>query len=166
MVRLALCSIAVLGAVACIGGEVTGGEALPVIADMPDCTATGSACSTWTYLYACYFGPTGHANCSAQSGCHVSAASTGYLESLFMCGTTSDQCWTSMTGTSMLVHEPVTKFAMTNLNAALHKSAAVTSTGNNMPLENVDNLVNSAYLFTPADLACIGGWVTAGGKND
>jgi methyl coenzyme M reductase subunit C len=82
-----------------------------------------------------------------------------------MCGTTSDQCWTSMTGTSNLVHEPVTKFAMTNLNAAIHKSDVVMTGGNNMPLENVDSL-NSAYLFSPADLACIGGWVTAGGKND
>ena len=179
MVRLALCSIAVLAAVACIDVEVTGGEALPVIADMPDCTATGPACSTWTYLYACYFGPSSPhgGGCSAQTLCHATPESYGAGETNYVCGPSAHSCYQGVSGTNgmpgaaVLVHLVDGGAASDlSLQAALHirNSTAPAGTllnGNNMPLQSLDTQA-SAYLFTQPDLACINGWVKAGAPEN
>ena len=73
-------------------GNVQGGQAL-----LPDPCAATHGGHTWTDLYACYFGPTGKANCSAQSGCHVSPDGTVASISGFVCGTTKESCWFGMT---------------------------------------------------------------------
>lgn len=176
MVRLTLCSIVVLGAVACISGEVTGGEALPVIADIPDCTQTGAACSTWTYLYACYFSTSSPhtGGCSAQgTSCHGSGG-FGASESGFVCGPTSDTCWHGITSASFGFGVSVQlkdggAATDTNLLIALHSKSTqpVGTTGNNMPLKSLDAVPpESSYLFTSDDLACINGWVKAGAPEN
>jgi hypothetical protein len=167
---LVLPTVVALAAVACISGEVTGGEALPVIASMTDCSATGDACFTWKYMYGCYFGPTGAAGCSAQSTCHGSPTSLGAVTGYWVCGATSDSCWQGMTtgmpGLPTLVRSGVTDATKTVLYSALHKSTGtVASAANNMPLANIDSQLPS-YTFTPSDLACISGWIAAGAKND
>jgi len=166
---LLLPSIAALAAVACINGEVTGGEALSVIANVSECSTTGDACFTWQYLYACYFGPTGVAGCSGQSNCHGSATSLGAETGYWVCGATSDACWQGMTtgmpGLPTLVRSGVAP-TQTVLYSALHKSTGkVASAANNMPLASIDTQLPS-YTFTPSDLACIEGWIKAGAKND
>jgi|SRR5579863_414133 len=165
-----LLSIGTLATVACINGEVTGGEALPVIATT-ECSATGPACFTWQYLYTCYFGPTGVAGCSAQgNNCHGTAASVGANSGYWVCGPTSDTCWQGMT-TGMpalptLVRSGVTDPTQTVLYSAIHKSTGtVAAAANNMPLASIDSQLPS-YTFTPSDVACIAGWIKAGAKND
>jgi hypothetical protein len=73
-------------------GVVQGGQQLHL-----DPCAAADGGHTWTYLYTCYFGPTGKANCSAQAGCHVSVASPAIPISAFVCGATKDECWFGMT---------------------------------------------------------------------
>jgi hypothetical protein len=141
-----------------------------VIADVAQCTDMGAACSTWTYLYNCYFGPVGHANCSAQSQCHASSSSTGtQLGYGFECGSTSDTCWKGMTVNSAppLVPTVVSDPKTTILYTALHKTTGMaTPLANNMPLKTAVDFTDSAYSFTPAQLACIEGWLKAGAKED
>jgi len=180
VVRFALCSIAVLGAVACIGGEVVGGQALPVIAEegMSDCTTTAPACSTWTNLYACYFGPNldRGGGCSAMSTCHATTTGNGYAGSGFVCGPSADSCYRGVTGateeanTAVLVHASDAGAGTDlSLQAALHRTMVAETgavlTGNNMPLQNLDTQA-PAYLFTPADIAFINGWVKAGAPEN
>jgi hypothetical protein len=153
--------------------EVSGGEPLPVIAALTECTATGAQCSTWTYLYTCYFGPVGVASCSAQTECHASAASTGAGESNgFVCGSTSSECWHGM---AQAPFAPVTQAGYSNpksteLYSALHKAGAGSATGisNNMPLLNAANPAKPqpAYTFTAADMACIEDWIKAGAPQN
>ncbi len=165
-----------LGAVSCISGELTGGEALPVIADIPDCTQTGPSCATWTYLYACYFGTNSPhtGGCSAQgTSCHAAGTSYGAGESGFICGSSSDMCWHGITSATIGFAVPVQlkdggAATDTNLLIALHSKSTepVGTTANNMPLKSLDILSESAYLFTPADLTCINDWVKAGAPEN
>lgn len=157
--------------------DVVGGEPLPVIASMAQCSATGAACSTWTYLYNCYFGPTGAAGCSAQGVCHASTGGLGYLSSGFLCGPTADTCWKGMTGVTVPTGNPIlvrtSSGGATNayLLATLHKSTVpnpppgVTEAADNMPLMNVDTQAPAAT-FMPSDLECIAGWTKAGAPED
>jgi len=137
---------------------------------MLECSQTGPACSTWTYLYDCYFGPLGLANCSAQSQCHASIDGLGaQLGYGFVCGPTSDTCWKGMTLTSApaLVPKVVPDPTKTFLYTALHKTTGTPATlANNMPLESPGNPTIPAYTFTPAELACIVDWMKAGAKED
>jgi hypothetical protein len=169
---LLLFPLLLVAAAACSNAtdEVVGGEPLPVIASMAQCSATGPACFTWTYLYNCYFGPTGAASCSAQSECHASSGSLGAQVGYnFVCGSTADTCWHGMTGSSPpIVPKGATNPTKTLFYSAIHKSsvANVTSMSNNMPLMNYANPTQPAYTFTPSDLACIEGWITAGAQED
>ncbi|MGO9835329.1 MAG: hypothetical protein ACLP1X_14040 [Polyangiaceae bacterium] len=163
--------LAAVAAVACSNATdgVVGGEPLPVIASMAQCSETGPACSTWTYLYNCYFGPTGAAGCSAQANCHATAGGLGGSISGFVCGPTAETCWHGMTSTGapIPVLKGVTTLSKTFLYTALHKSTgAVTMTENNMPLMTPTNPTQPAYTFTSADLACIGGWIAAGAPEN
>jgi hypothetical protein len=158
-------------------GEVVGGQPLPVIASIAECSATGAACSSWTYLYNCYFGPTGAAGCSAQSQCHASTAGLGYLSSGFLCGPTAATCWQGMTGATVPLGNPilvrVSDSGATDpyLLSTLHKStgstapAGVVEASNNMPLMSVDTQAPAATFMAP-DLACIAGWIKAGAPED
>jgi hypothetical protein len=165
--------LAALVAPACSNAtdEVVGGEPLPVIANMAKCSAKGPACSTWSYLYDCYFGPVGIAGCSAQSQCHTSASGTGaQLGYGFVCGATAETCWQGMTGMSggLPLASNAADPTMSLLYTALHKStvAKITALSNNMPLMNPMNTTVPAFTFQPADLDCITGWIAAGAKND
>jgi hypothetical protein len=85
--------VALLSLAGCdASGGTQGGQLLS-----PDpCDLTNGG-HTWSDLYTCYFGPTGKANCSAQAQCHASLAGTGAITSGFVCGTTKEGCWFSMT---------------------------------------------------------------------
>jgi hypothetical protein len=87
--------IALVAACAC-GCDATGGEQGGQAFAPDPCDATKGG-HTWTDLYTCYFGPTGKANCSAQSACHVNANSLAAGISGFVCGNSKDDCWFGMT---------------------------------------------------------------------
>jgi hypothetical protein len=88
-----LVAFASLGSSACDAtGAVQGGQARG-----PDPCDTTMGGHTWTDLYTCYFGPTAKGDCSGQSGCHGSLASTAVPISGFVCGLTKDECWFGMT---------------------------------------------------------------------
>ena len=92
--------LALVAACAC-GCYETGG---PTLAPDP-CDATKGG-HTWTDLYTCYFGPSGKANCSAQTGCHVTAISYGASVSAFVCGSTKEDCWYGMTHPIYILQGP------------------------------------------------------------
>jgi len=71
-------------------GVVRGGQ--PLIASNDDGGTT-----TFTSLYADFFGPSGQASCTAQSICHVSPTTTGAQTSGFNCGSSKEACWELMT---------------------------------------------------------------------
>jgi hypothetical protein len=72
-------------------GSAQGGDPLQASACGAD------AGNTWTDLYACYFGPTGKASCSAQGTCHNDCTGTGALTSGFVCGGTKESCYLGIT---------------------------------------------------------------------
>ena len=87
--------LALVVACAC-GCDATGGEqgGQPLA---PDPCSSPELGHTWTDLYTCYFGPTGKANCSAQSACHAALNGMGAGISAFVCGADKHACWFSMT---------------------------------------------------------------------
>jgi hypothetical protein len=154
-------------------GSIQGGESLA--APTVDCKQTGTACSTWTYLYACYFGPTasGHGGgCSAQTACHVNAASPGTSASGFVCGSTKNDCWQGMTlgenpNLPTLVH--TNKAPSQYLYGVLYQDGTDGGvSSNNMPTSSAVLLSAPPVMpgFTKAEMACIKGWVAAGAQND
>jgi hypothetical protein len=169
---LALLPVALLASASCSDatGSLKGGEAL--LAPPADCTLTGPACSTWTHVYACYFGPNGkHGGCSSQGQCHGSAMGTGAVSSGFVCGTSQAECWKGMTMSTnqflpTLVRSGVTNFKATYLYQSIYKDGTTpSSAANNMP---VTTFGGPPFMpgFTPAELSCMDGWVSAGAKND
>lgn len=153
-------------------GSLTGGELL--LAPAVDCTQTGPACSTWTYLYGCYFGPTASAHasgCSAQTQCHGSASSTGTSTSGFVCGATQDECYQGMKKSTMmflptLVPDGQNNFKATTLYKTLYRDGTdAGSANNNMPVTTFGGPPVMPG-FTPAEMTCIGGWVSAGAPNN
>jgi hypothetical protein len=171
LVPLAAGALAVLAGCADATGTVRGGEAL---------TSEASACgTTWTSLYADFFGPTGQASCSlsSQSSCHGTASDTGAQVSGFVCGSTQDQCWQGMTMGlaadaggglfSPILPPDGGDPSHSQLWASIHKS---TSTGGleNMPCGDptVCLSASATYTFTDSDLACISTWAQQGAPNN
>jgi hypothetical protein len=96
----ALFALAAACTCAC-GCDASGGEqgGQPIAADPCGSPQLGH---TWTDLYTCYFGPTGKANCSAQSACHATLGYSGGIPgggavSGFTCNADKHACWFSMT---------------------------------------------------------------------
>jgi hypothetical protein len=175
--------LALLGAAGCSDatGAIKGGEPIGPIADAGNCSLTDAACQTWTYLYGCYFGPTGVANCSALPLCHGNYTSTyvGAQSSGFVCGSTKDDCWHGMTHAAPQIQFPfapivqsgATSIGGTLLWKALHKAGTPNDTNNgvnsnNMPLAGNNLSGPASYSFTTADHDCLDGWVKAGAKNN
>jgi hypothetical protein len=130
-------------------GSIQGGESLA--APTVDCKQTGTACSTWTYLYACYFG-------TSASG--------------FVCGSTKNDCWQGMTlgenpNLPTLVH--TNKAPSQYLYGVLYQDGTDGGvSSNNMPTSSAVLLSAPPVMpgFTKAEMACIKGWVAAGAQND
>jgi hypothetical protein len=151
-------------------GSIHGGQ--PLMTAAVDCTKT-DACSTWSYLYACYFGPTASTHgggCSAQSACHGTSTSTGTTASGFICGNSKDACWQGMTKSANQFLPTLVKHGATNqyLYMVLYQDGTMFQpSADNMP-------TSSATLgappvmpgFKPAEMACIKSWVAAGAQND
>jgi hypothetical protein len=107
-------------------------------------------------LYRDFFGPTGLANCSAGSICHVPGG-TGTDTSGYQCGPDANGCWTSMT-TSIVPAGGTMSPEDTALYKVLRKAPPTPGTG---PMPR-----NSAFAFCPPDLARIKAWIAAGAAND
>jgi hypothetical protein len=181
--RRQLFSWAVLAAVGCSDatGGVAGGDQIGAIADV-HCSATGAACATWSYLYQCYFGPSGIAGCSARGLCHGHSGDQGAQIGGFLCGGSKDGCWQGMThpmpGFATLVPSTPMRFDQTQLWNVLHKEGkpGVPEKNNllfdNMPLSGMATQTLSeldslaSYTFTDADKACLEAWWNAGAKDD
>jgi len=117
----------------------------------PACEPAGAnGGSRWQDLYACYFGPSGIANCALNSGCHVE---NGGGSAYWVCGTTSESCWDGM---STAIVAGVTDPADTALYSALRKPDG---TGD-MPV------TPGTLVFTYGDLARIAAWIEAGAPNN
>ncbi len=153
-------------------GSLKGGEAL--LAPAVDCTKTGPDCSTWTYLYACYFGPTASAHasgCSAQPQCHGAMTGTGAGSSGFVCGATQAECYQGMRMSKeqflpTLVPSGATDFTATTLYQTLYKDGTdAGGANNNMPVTTFGGPPVMPG-FTAAELGCIGAWVSAGAPNN
>ena len=123
-----------------------------VSSDLPPGCEPGGANggSRWQDLYACYFGPTGIANCALNSGCHVE---NGGGSAYWVCGTTSESCWDGM---STAIVAGVTDPADTLLYTALRKPDG---TGD-MPV------TPGTLVFTYGDLGRIAAWIEAGAPNN
>jgi hypothetical protein len=157
-----------------VSDTVQGGE--PLFPKPVDCSPDAGPCSTWSHLYACYFGPTAsNAGCAGSSECHGNADGSGAVMSGFVCGLTQQSCFQGIT-TSLdpMAHiplvDPTAKTAIP-LRQALYKANTTPGgiSANNMPTTTANGppVVNANWAgFTPADIACIQGWVSAGAKND
>jgi hypothetical protein len=158
-------------------GSVRGGEPLTID---PCQDHTGS---TWTDLYACYFGPAGRASCGGVGGCHGSPADYGSTYG-FICGATQESCYKGFTG--------YLKDAFTGDSGTPAKSAQLTA-GNlrvvvngqlvpgtgampcNIQFESdggLDGLnacrvgLGDMYNFSSDDMARIQAWIDEGALNN
>jgi hypothetical protein len=152
-------------------GSIKGGESLVTSVE---CNQTGAACQTWSYLYACYFGPnaSGHAGgCAANAACHQIATGAGTATSGFLCGLTKDSCWQGMTDNTINPLLPTlvkSKNALTLYNALYQdgSDAGLIGTDNMPPSTTELNAPPFMPGFTKGEMACIKGWVAAGAQND
>ena len=111
--------------------------------------------SRFTDLYRDFFGPTGLADCSASSMCHVSGGK-GALNSGYICSPDQVACWTTMTRS--IVPEGGSRTPeMTTLYLALRKAPPLV--GGPMPK-------SSSFAFCPHDMQRIADWIAAGAPND
>jgi hypothetical protein len=153
-------------------GSIQGGQSL--VAPTVDCKKTGPNCSTWNYLYACYFGKTASnhgGGCSAQAGaCHGAATDTGASASGFICGGSKQDCWQGMTKSANQLLPTLVKAGASSpyLYMVLYQDGTMAMpSANNMPTSSAT--LGAPPLmpgFTQAEMACIKGWVAAGAQND
>jgi hypothetical protein len=146
-------------------GSVKGGE--PVLCP------PSNAGSTWTDLYADYFGPCGRAGCSGQSECHLDASSAGVPLSGFVCGATQQSCWEGVAlgipPDAGGVFPPIVTGG--ELLSALHKSQPTGQDLDDMPcgeaaISAACPPASSPYAFTPSDLARISSWIQQGAQDN
>jgi hypothetical protein len=141
--------------------------------------------TTFTDLYADYFGPCGQASCTGLAGCHNTATETGALTSGFVCGPTKESCWRGMTqginpdaggvfcpvvcvgtcpqnSTFACPTDPTKQ----TLYGGLHKAQAAGL--NNMPCNSVPicQAAKSPYTFTADDVARISTWIQQGAQDN
>jgi hypothetical protein len=113
--------------------------------------------STWTELYADYFGDHGRASCAGTPsgvGCHGSVTGLGASYSKFLCPSgDAGACYASMKANLLPQY---------NLMTNVLRSSGCTAQGLacNMPLAPYD------YAFTATDEARIAAWVDAGAPNN
>lgn len=107
--------------------------------------------STWSDLYANFFGPTGAGNCSLKSGCHADSVGGG---AIWICGPTKATCWQGMQA-NVDVCDPSASKVLFMLRKATDPSAV-----GKMPQEP------TSVTFSDADLARVRAWIAAGAKND
>jgi hypothetical protein len=125
----------------------TGGYPLPANC-LPD---GGHGGHGWQDLYACYFGPTGIANCSLNSSCHVAGGP------IWVCGATATSCYQGMIGSMVVSERTAGDPTSTLLYFSLRKADG---TGGAMPQLPAD------LSFMTEDMARIDAWIDAGAPNN
>jgi hypothetical protein len=82
------------------GSDPDGGQEAEPSYVLDDGSGSGT---TWSELYADFFGPSGRASCAGTgTSCHASQRSEGYARSMFLC-TDEASCLQSMKGASNLI---------------------------------------------------------------
>ena len=172
LLTVSLVALTLTGGCAEATGSVQGGQPLHAT---DDGGGEGGSDTTWTALYADYFGPNGTAGCSAMDTCHQTASQTGAMTSGFVCGSTKDACFDGLTkgipadegGFFPPIAPPdAGNPAQTQLIAALHKASA--SGLNNMPCGNPPDCpaASATYMFTADDIARITTWMQQGAQDN
>ena len=137
--------------------DLNGGDPL-----FTDACAKGGANSgsTWTDLYACYFGPTGKASCGGQDQCHVASTTTA-ARVYFVCGPDKDACWQGlMQGVAKIKADAGIDPTQGEFYQSLHVEGTTPEPlSNNMPY-------NSSFGFTSDDLARIAAWLQQGAPDN
>jgi hypothetical protein len=119
------------------------GEGNPSVSDAQPADKT-----SWTYIYAAYFGPNSLGHCG-NAGCHQTARQG------FACGTTKDSCYNGLVAKNLIgtsaSTQPLVDLRVTPLSWFKDGSGF-------MPADNPE----------PNDKAAeeIASWVTAGAQND
>ncbi len=153
----------------------TGGDPLfdaaPPSASAPDggdaCVPTDAQDSTWSSLYADFFGPTGTAQCgdttrsdgTSTSSCHHDATGNGALASGFICGDTSDSCYQGITS-------PSAQFAGERVVAACQPSQSFLLTILRHDGGGIMPLYPASVAFSDADMARVRAWIAAGAPQN
>jgi hypothetical protein len=117
-----------------------------------------AAPTTWTELYASYFGPSGVASCAGNGTCHGDMSQLGYMSSGFLCPNDQTQCYSGFVGPSAGLLVPPGAFDGMYIYKVLRKTVG-TNLGTPMPK-------SPPYAFTPADLDKLQSWITAGAMNN
>jgi hypothetical protein len=164
-------SVAVLVGCTDATGSLRGGE--PV--ELDPCQVNPGP--TWTYLYGCYFGPTGKAACSGAGTCHSSqqdlGGSTGFPG--FVCGESQSTCYEGFTSFDSQITvppgppEPPKESASLVLSQLRHLDNGAllgTMPCSGAPMSAADCLEGNGYVFTSDDLALIQAWINAGVPNN
>lgn len=116
--------------------------------------------TTWTSLYADFFGPSGRASCAGTgSDCHASSDAAGAKSMKFVCAS-KDGCLASMLGDSRLVQEshfsaPESAY----LVAVLRKEASDGSIRGTQPK-------SPPFVFHEKSIERITTWIGNGAKDD
>jgi hypothetical protein len=123
---------------------------------MPD---GGHAGSTWTDLYACYFGPNAPDSCAGTgTNCHATSASAGGSFS-WVCGATQASCYTGMTSYAPL--DPRAGMANPTMNHLYTVLCGSPSGSGLMPLGCLSGTVMLSDDFTRIEQ-----WIAAGAPNN
>jgi hypothetical protein len=113
--------------------------------------------STWTELYADYFGGHGRAACAGNGGCHGSASQTGSVVTGYVCppdgDAGKDSCYTTLT--SYLQGIGGLPMFVTGV------LRSVACPGCAMPL-----VPTQIYTFSQTDVDRISAWIDAGAPNN
>jgi hypothetical protein len=121
----------------------------------PPCVSGGAhSGSRWQDLYACYFGPTGIANCALNGSCHVAGPNAA---GTWVCGPSSDSCYQGLISSPVVPEGGTMAAMMTLLYTSLRTSDGF---GGTMPLDPAD------VSFTPDDMSRIATWIQSGAHNN
>jgi hypothetical protein len=130
-------------------------------AHLPTVCVSGGAHSgsRWQDLYACYFGPTGIANCAFNGSCHVDPPTN-----FWSCGTSKDSCYQGLTSSGVFfvpdggMMDPTTT-SFYNALRTVDMNGVIG--GGLMPGYPLDGV-----FFTPDDMSRIAAWIKLGAPNN
>jgi hypothetical protein len=117
----------------------------------------GNTGSGWQDLYACYFGPSGIANCSLTSLCHGPG---GASAAIWQCDTTVAGCRQGMIAGGLVPTTSGTDPTQSSLFGALRKANPGSGQLNNMPVSP------ATLVFSTDDLTRISTWIQGGAPNN
>lgn len=113
--------------------------------------------STWSSLYADYFGPTGKASCAGDGQCHGGADQPGAKATGYVCAPNASACYETVTKSRIVVAGDTTTPPEQSLLHVVLRKCDGTGIMPKRP---------ASVVFSPSDMERIHNWLRKGAPND